>query len=101
VNEQKVELGGRRKPARSTEKLPGRFEALVRRMPPQAIADDRGLDEAVEMIDRLMAAGKLTRGQELYLETLVQLVQAYENAHHAIEVPAASPRSGTCLTRTG
>ena len=29
--------------------------------------------------------GKLTRGQELYLETLVQLVQVYEAAHHAID----------------
>jgi HTH-type transcriptional regulator/antitoxin HigA len=27
----------------------------------------------------------LTRGQERYLETLVQLVQAYEARHHAIE----------------
>jgi HTH-type transcriptional regulator/antitoxin HigA len=37
------------------------------------------------MIDRLMASGKLTKGQELYLETLVQLVQAYEASHQAIE----------------
>jgi HTH-type transcriptional regulator/antitoxin HigA len=32
-----------------------------------------------------MAAGKLTGGQRLYLETLVQLVQAYEARHHAIK----------------
>ena len=37
------------------------------------------------MIDRVMAVGKLTQGQELYLETLVQLVQAYEAQHHAID----------------
>lgn len=42
------------------------------------------------MVDRLMAAGKLTRGQELYLETLVQLVQAYEAKHHAIDTGALS-----------
>lgn len=66
-------------------KLPGRFEALVRLMPPQAIMDDAHNENTTEMIDRLMASGKLTRGQELYLETLVQLVQAYEAAHHAID----------------
>ncbi len=37
------------------------------------------------MIDRLMAAAQATRGQRVYLETLVQLVQAYETRHHAID----------------
>lgn len=68
-----------------TAKLPGRFEDLVRQMPPQAITDDVHHENTVEMIDRLMAAGKLTKGQEAYLETLVQLVQAYEASRHAIE----------------
>jgi HTH-type transcriptional regulator/antitoxin HigA len=66
-------------------KLPGRFEELVRLMPPQAIADDDQLERTIEMIDRLMAASKLTKGQSLYLETLVQLVRAYEVEHHAID----------------
>ncbi len=66
-------------------KLSGRFEELVRLMPPQAITDDAHYENTAEMIDRLMASGKLTRGQESYLETLVQLVQAYEASHHAIE----------------
>jgi HTH-type transcriptional regulator/antitoxin HigA len=67
------------------KRLPGRFEELVRLMPPQAVMDDVYLDNALEMIDRLMAAGKLTKGQELYLETLVQLVEAYEADRHAID----------------
>lgn len=54
-------------------------------MPPQAIMDDVQHESTVEMIDRLMASGKLTKGQTLYLETLVQLVQAYEASHHAID----------------
>ena len=66
-------------------KLPGTFRELVGLMPPQAIMDEVGHDNVVEMIDRLMAAGILTKGQELYLETLVQLVQAYESAHHAVK----------------
>ena len=66
-------------------KLPGRFEDLVHLMPPQAIRDDVAYENTLEMIDRLMAAGKLNKGQSLYLETLVQLVQAYEMEHHAID----------------
>ncbi len=68
-------------------KLPGPFEELVRLMPPQAIKDDARCADATAMIDRLMAVGRLTKGQELYMETLVQLVQAYESAHHAIALP--------------
>jgi len=67
-------------------KLPSRFEDLVQLMPPQAITDDVHYENTVEMVDRLMASGKLTKGQALYLETLVQLVQAYEAEHHAIDV---------------
>lgn len=68
-------------------KLPGLFDELVRLMPPRAIMDDVHCENTTEMIDRLMASGKLTKGQQSYLETLVQLVQAYEASHHAIEVP--------------
>ena len=71
-----------------TTRLPRRFEELLRLMPPRAITDDVHYDNATEMIDRLMASGKLTEGQALYMETLVQLVQAYEAAHHAIDAPS-------------
>jgi len=67
------------------QKLPGRFRDLVQMMPPQAIIDDIHYQNTVATIDRVMASGKLTKGQSLYLETLVQLVQAYEASHHAID----------------
>ena len=67
------------------EKLPGRFEDLIGLMAPQALMDDVHYENMIEMIDRVMAAGKLTKGQELYMETLVQLVQAYEAHHHIID----------------
>ena len=73
------------KTRRDQDKLPGRFGDLVRLMPPQAIADDVQLENTTEMIDRLMAKPKLTKGQALYLETLTQLVEVYESAHHAID----------------
>jgi HTH-type transcriptional regulator / antitoxin HigA len=66
-------------------RLPGRFDELVRIMPPQALTDDIHCNNTLEMIDRLMAAGKLTKGQDLYLRTLLQLVEAYEAERHAIE----------------
>ena len=74
----------------SSRRLPARFDELARAMPPQAIIDDVHYENTLEMIDRLMAAGKLTRDQELYLETLVQLVQAYEAVHHSIETAQIS-----------
>jgi len=45
--------------------LPGRFEDLVRLMPPQAIVDDAHYENTVEMIDTLMACGRLTRDQHV------------------------------------
>jgi len=69
----------------ANKKLPGRFEGLVEIMPPQAIMDDVQYENTLEIVGRLMDAGKLTKGQALYLETLVQLVQAYEARHHAID----------------
>lgn len=71
-------------------KLPRRFEDLVATMPPQAILSEAQYDGTVEMIDRLMAQGKLTKGQSHYLETLVQLVEAYEATHHAIDTSRIS-----------
>lgn len=66
-------------------KLPGRFDDLARLFTPCAIMDAIHHENALEMIDRLMAIAHPTQGQSLYLETLVQLVQAYEAAHHAID----------------
>ena len=65
--------------------LPNRFSDLVGLMPPQAILDEVHHKNTLDMIDRLMAGGKLTKGQSLYLETLVQLVHVYESTHFNID----------------
>ena len=67
------------------ETLAGRFEQLVEMMPPQAVRNEAQYQKTLDVIDRLMSRKKLTQGQALYLETLVQLVQAYEAEHHRIE----------------
>jgi HTH-type transcriptional regulator / antitoxin HigA len=66
-------------------RLPGKFEDLSSLLPPVAIRSELEHHHAVEMIDRLMASGRLTKGQERYMETQVQLVQAYEASRHAIK----------------
>lgn len=68
-----------------SENLPASFADLVRQMPPQAIMDDVHYESSLEMIDRLMAIDNLTPDQALYMETLVQLVQAYEASHYAMD----------------
>jgi HTH-type transcriptional regulator/antitoxin HigA len=68
-----------------TPKLPARFDALAQIMLPQAIVGETHYTNTLAMIDRLMSHGTLTKGQELYLETLVQLVQAYEAKHYPVD----------------
>jgi HTH-type transcriptional regulator / antitoxin HigA len=70
--------------------FPGRYADLVRLLPPQAIQDDLQYEHSIEIIDHLMTFKRLTQGQSLYLETLVQLVQAYEAAHHGIDTSKIS-----------
>lgn len=43
--------------------LPGRFEELVQFMPPQAIMDDVHYENTLEIVNRLMATAKLTKGK--------------------------------------
>lgn len=71
--------------------LPASFDRLVRLSPPMAIHDNVQHGNFVEIIDRLMQVESLTPGQADYLETLVQLVEAYEAKRHAID---ASARGG-------
>jgi len=66
--------------------LPKRFEDLVAVMAPRAISDDVAYENVVEMVDRLMASGRLSKGQASYFETLVQLVEVYDAREHAIDV---------------
>jgi len=73
-----------------TSDLPGRFADIAHLLPPQAIQDDVHHENTVEIIDQFMTLGKLTKGQTIYLETLVQLVQIYEAEHHAIDISRIS-----------
>jgi HTH-type transcriptional regulator / antitoxin HigA len=56
-----------------------------------AMRDDIQLRDTLEIVDRLMQVERLSRDQADYLETLVELVEAYEAKHHAIDL---SKRTG-------
>lgn len=60
-------------------KLPELYNELVVILPPQPIKDDAHHQQVMGMIDHLLRLPKLTAGQSVYLEMLVQLVQIYED----------------------
>lgn len=58
---------------------------LVLAFPLSSIRSDEHIEEAQKVVDRLLAMGKLDRGEETYLDALSDLVAVYEDEHHAIE----------------
>lgn len=72
------------------ESLPQDYAGLVMAFMPRSIHDEVDYDNTIEVID-LMAGHELTDDQELYLDTLSTLVEAYEDEHHAIESRGLSP----------
>jgi len=64
--------------------IPRRYDELARRLPPRAISSQTQYLSNLRMIDRLMTVDRLGKDQRSYLETLVQLVQAYEASRHPI-----------------
>lgn len=58
---------------------------LVRAFPLSSIRSDEHLSEAMKVMDRLLAKGKLSEGEETYLDALSDLVAVYEDEHQKIE----------------
>jgi HTH-type transcriptional regulator/antitoxin HigA len=76
----------------SARTLPKSFERLVQLLPPMAIRDDVQHGNTLEIIDRLMQIERLSPDQADYLETLVELVEAYESRHHVIDLSRTTGR---------
>jgi antitoxin component HigA of HigAB toxin-antitoxin module len=53
-----------------------------------SISDDRHLDEAIEVLHRLLDSPERSEGQEAYLGALGDIIEAYETAH--IDIPKSS-----------
>ena len=58
---------------------------LVTAFPLVSIRSDDHLEVAGQVMDRILAKGKLDQGEELYLDALSDLVEAYEYNHETIE----------------
>lgn len=61
------------------------YMELVLAFPLASIQSEEHLQEAQQVMDRLLATGRLDYGEETYLDALSDLVAAYEDEHHAIE----------------
>jgi HTH-type transcriptional regulator/antitoxin HigA len=57
---------------------------LVTAFPLASIKSDEHLQEAQKIMDQLLARGKLDDGAEMYLDTLSDLVAAFEDEYYAI-----------------
>lgn len=58
---------------------------LVSAFPLASIRSEHHLDVAQQVMDRLLANGRLDHGEKIYLEALSDLVASYEDEHHTIE----------------
>jgi HTH-type transcriptional regulator / antitoxin HigA len=58
---------------------------LVLAFPLTSIESEEHLSAAQDVMDKLLAKGRLLHGEEMYLDALSDLVAAYEDEHHEIE----------------
>jgi HTH-type transcriptional regulator/antitoxin HigA len=58
---------------------------LVQAFPLASVRSESHLRAAQAVMDRLLAKGKLDKGETLYLDALSDLTAAYEDEHHTIE----------------
>ena len=63
----------------------GSYMKLVAAFPLASIKSHEQLEAAQQVMDRLLARGELTSGEEMYLDALSDLAAAYEDEHFAIE----------------
>jgi antitoxin component HigA of HigAB toxin-antitoxin module len=72
----------------ASSKLPrptAAYLKLIEEFPLRALRNDRDLDAAAAVIDRLVVKKKLSAAESDYLEVLEMLVSKYENTHHRPE----------------
>ena len=75
-------------PRRAKEKArrapPKSYVDLIRTFALTPIQDEDELDLAIEVLDRLTVKRSLNKGEQMYVDTLTLLIEAYEDAHHPI-----------------
>ncbi len=66
--------------------VPGSYAELLVFYPLHRLADEVDLDNALEMMERLMLLRRPTRDQKLFRVTLATLIESYEREHHRIDL---------------
>jgi len=61
------------------------YMMLVEELPLWPLGNEKELDRAIKMMDRLLDDEKISTGGQAYLDVLTRLVSDYEDQHHAIE----------------
>jgi HTH-type transcriptional regulator / antitoxin HigA len=74
--------------ARAAGTAKDRYFELVRKFPLKHFRTDRELNDAIEMMDSLLAKEELAPGEQDYLDVLTDLVELYEE--QTIPMPAVS-----------
>ena len=70
---------------RASGRISDRYFVLVRELPLRPISSDIELDQAIAMIDRLLARDLLAGDEQDYLDVLSDLVETYEDQRYPIE----------------
>jgi HTH-type transcriptional regulator/antitoxin HigA len=68
--------------------VPPSYLNLVQAFPLASIKSENLLQEAFQVMDRLLARGELDEGAQMYLDALSDLVAIYEDQHHQIDPPS-------------
>src|SRR5438552_11200249 len=58
---------------------------LIKQFSLRPLRSERDLDQAIKIVDRLAVKKSLERSERDYLDVLSDLIERYENEHHAIE----------------
>ena len=61
-----------------------RYMELVARFPLRPLRSERALDRATKIASELAVRGEPSRWEQDYLDVLTDLIERYEEAHHAI-----------------
>ena len=77
--------GGKTAEVRPPGRISDRYFVLVRELPLRPISSDMKLDQAIAMIDRLLARDLLAADEQDYLDVLSDLVEKYEDQRYPIE----------------
>jgi HTH-type transcriptional regulator/antitoxin HigA len=70
---------------RPTGETSDRYFALIREFPLRPLGSDKDLDQAIAMIDRLLARSELSRDEDDYLDVLSDLVEKFEDQRYPIQ----------------